>query len=385
MASENANSCSGDRQTRLCGSERPAHSSVRKAGAILMIGCLTAVSAGCATIGPELITNGRPAYNRAVAQTDNEQMLMVAIQNRYQERSSLLAVTSITANVNFSADARLQAGFGDKDNYEGNLTPFSGGVIYEDNPTITYEPVDGEYYIRQLTSPIPLSGLATLTRAVVDPTAIYMALVTSVNGIYNPDFPISDDDVDERFGRFVAIVAKLTRTHRLDWAEDPKEKGRFYILIEGYAPRYTRDVEELCRLLGLPGPDSDSKRLVIPVALAHDAREAGGLGISTRSVFKLIEIMSASIEVPEGDLAAGIAGAYPHPGPAGVGVRVRYSGQEPDDAYVAVPYRDGWYYIEDADLVTKRFFRIVGSLWGIAIAESASKTAAPILTVPVSR
>ena len=66
-------------------------------------------------------------------------------------------------------------------------------------------------------------------------------------------------------------------------------------------------------------------------------------------------------------------------------MRVRYSGQEPDDAYVAVPYRDGWYYIEDADLVTKRFFRIVGSLWGIAIAESASKTAAPILTVPVSR
>jgi len=346
---------------------------------------LASASTGCGFIGPEVISNGRSAYNLAVSETDNQQMLMIAIRDRYQERGSLLAVTSVTANVTFTADARIEAGFGDNDNYRGNLTPFSGGALYEENPTITYTPVEGENYIRQLTSPIPLAGLASVSRAVVDPTAIYMTLVSSVNGIYNPDFPLSPTDVDERFERFARIMAELTRAHRLSWVERAEERGHYSIVIDDFMPRYTDQVTELCQLLGLPEPDGISDRLVLPVSLAHDGREVGGIGITTRSVFKLVEIMSASIDVPPEDVAAGMVIAYPQPGPAGKDVRIRYSRSEPDDAYVAVNYQDGWYYIGDNDLVTKRFFRILGTLWSVAIAESASKASAPVLTVPVSR
>jgi hypothetical protein len=53
---------------------------------------------------------------------------------------------------------------------------------------------------------------------------------------------------------------------------------------------------------------------------------------------------------------------------------------------VAVPFRDGWYYIDERDLVTKRYFKLMGSLWTTTMADATAKTsAAPVLTIPVSR
>jgi hypothetical protein len=69
----------------------------------------------------------------------------------------------------------------------------------------------------------------------------------------------------------------------------------------------------------------------------------------------------------------------------GKDLRVGYSRSQPDAAAVAVKHRDGWFAIDEADLATKRYFRIMTSLWSVAIAETSVATAAPILTVPVSR
>jgi hypothetical protein len=346
---------------------------------------VAATSAGCAMVGPNLIANGRSDYNRAVTDTDNQQMLMVAINNRYEERGSLLAVTSITANVNFVTDARIEAGIGDSDNYRGNLTPFSGGALYEENPTITYTPVAGAQYIRQLTAPVSIPVMATLAHAVVDPTQIYMTLVSRMNGLYNPDFPISDSDIDPRFERAIQIITDLTRAHRLEWVEDPAGSGRYVIVIDDYAAHFSDQVEELRDLLDLPESDAAQDRIVLPTSIASEGREPGGIGITTRSVYRLVELMAANVEVPAADQSAGVVVDYPPTGPAAKGLRVRYATQKPEGAYVAVDYRDGWFYIDDSDIATKRYFRILGSLWAVAIHESASKTAAPVLTVPVSR
>jgi hypothetical protein len=377
----------GSADERRCALEtrRPTARARRTARMTAAVVIVAATSAGCAIVGPNLIANGRTDYNRAVTDTDNQQMLMVAIHNRYEERGTLLAVTSITANVTFSADASIEAGIGNSDNYRGNLTPFRGGALYEENPTITYNPVAGARYIRQLTAPISLPVMATLAHAVVDPTQIYMTLVSRMNGLYNPDFPASGSDVDPRFERAIRIITELTRAHRLDWAEEPADSGRYVIVIEDYATRFYDKVAELHRLLDLPEPDAAGERIVLPTSIAGEGREPNGIGIMTRSVYRLVELMAASVEVPAEDQAAGVALDYPPTGPSAKALRVRYSPGKPDGAYVAVDYRGGWFYIDDADLATKRFFRILGSLWSVAIHESASKTAAPVLTVPVSR
>jgi len=126
--------------------------------------------------------------------------------------------------------------------------------------------------------------------------------------------------------------------------------------------------------------------VILPFFLALDGRDAGGIGVTTRSVYELVDILAAAIEVPEADQLSGVATSYPLPGLVGSDLRVRYADARPGHAAVVVKYRDGWFYVDDKDQATKRFFRLLASLWSIAIAEStANATATPVLTVPVSR
>jgi hypothetical protein len=346
---------------------------------------LVCLLAGCSVVGPTALRSGRSAYNEAITDTNNQQLLKMVIYSRYGVRGNLLAVSSVTANVSVRTSSALQFGFGDTDNYSGNLVPFSAGSVYEENPTISYIPVAGEKYTRQLMSPVPINLLALFAGTLTDPASIYNALIANINGIHNPDFLFYPTEADPRFTRLVTILTALTQGQCLHWIEDPHDQ-RFSVVIDNDAPAYTVEVRELLDLLGLPAPKDSSPHLILPVSLALHGREQGGIGIITRSVFELGEILGAAIEVPADDVNNGVATNYPPPGLAGENLRIRYSRDKPEHAYISVKYRDGWFYIDESDQATKRFFRLMSALWSVTIAESTTNaTAAPVLTVPVSR
>jgi hypothetical protein len=347
------------------------------------LGCLLA---GCSVVGPTAITNGRLAYNRAITETNNQQILLTIVQNRYVETGSLLAVSSITANVRVITSTGIQLGFGDADDYAGNLVPFSAGAVYEENPTISYTPVAGAKYVSQLMTPVPVDVLAQLAGTLACPTYIYTTLISSVNGIKNPDFLYSPAEPDPRFNRLVEIITALTREQRLNWIKDTQQKDGFSIVVDLTATTGTDEVSELLQLLGLPKPKDSETRLIVPFSLAIDGRDSGGIGITTRSVYDLLEILAAAVEVPEVDQRNGVATSYPEPGRVGKELRIRYAESRPEHASVEVQYRDGWFYIDERDQATKQFFRLMVDLWSTTIAESTARAGgAPVLTVPVSR
>lgn len=348
-----------------------------------LIGCLLV---GCTVVGPSAIRSGRLAYNDAITETDNQQLLKVVIQDRYEEKGHLLSVASVTANVSVTSSAGIQAGFGGSDSYEGNLVPFSGGFIYEENPTISYTPVAGEAYLRQVMAPLPLSLLVQITGSLSHSRSSYYTLVSSVNGIYNPEFQHDNEESDPRFDRFTEIMAALTAAHRLHWALSPEYQGKLLLTIDQSLPAHAEMVRELLELTGIQPEGRHSDLAIVPVSLAWNGQNYGELGITTRSVWDLVEILAGAIDVPEDDLLNGIARRALQSGVAGRDLRIHHSDSKPDNAYVAVPFRDGWYYIDERDLVTKRYFKLMGSLWSTTIADAAAKTSAtPVLTVPVSR
>jgi hypothetical protein len=353
----------------------------------LVAACLcSGVLTGCTVVGPAAIHSGRLAYNKAIVETDNQQMLLTIVHNRYAERSNLLAVASVTANVSVTAETGVELGFGDQDNYGGNLVPFTAGVIYEENPTISYVPVGGSQYAQQLMSPISVAAMAQLTSTRINPALLYTALVARVNGIHNPDFLAPSSQPDPHFSRFVEIMTELTRAHHLHWVQGPEHSGDFSIVIDHYAPAFEAEVRELLGLLGLPTPQSRTSQIVLPVRLAVPGRNTDGIAIITRSIFNLLEIMSAAIEVPEKDQADGISVSFPSPGLAGQQLRIQHAETPPKHASVAVEYRGGWFYIDERDQDTKLFFRLLSTLLSEAISENTARgTAAPVLTVPVSR
>jgi hypothetical protein len=347
------------------------------------MGCLLA---GCAVVGPPSIRNGRSVYNDAINDTNNQQLLMVVIRARYSENSSLLAVSSVTANVSVVTSAGVQFGFGKEGNYSGNLVPFSAGAIYEENPTISYTPVEGQKYLRQLTSPVPLSVLMPLSESVVSPGMLLMALVSRVNDLVNPSFLPSPATPDARFTRFVELVSQLGQAEVLNWVEDSERSDRFSAVIHHFRPGHEAEVRELLQLLGLPGLAAGASEIVIPVSRGIGRGDREVIAFTTRSVFELVEILSSAVDIPGEDVEAGASIEYPAASPLGRQLHILRSRAEPKDAYVAVKHHDWWFYIDETDQPTKRFFQLVTVLWSVTIAESTDKAQkAPILMLPASR
>ena len=363
---------------RRCRSE-----TVGRRGALLCFFCL--LLTGCAVVGPDAIRGGRLAYNQAITETNNQQMLMVLVHNRYEETNQLLAVSSVTANVSVSSSARIEAGFGDSNDYDGNLVPFSGGFVYEENPTISYAPIAGETYIRQLMAPVPLANVAQIAQSLPRSEFVYGMLVASVNDIYNPAFLYGEQQDDPRFDRFADLMSALTYRHCLHWAQEDRNAPGVEMIIHA-AAGCADPAREIADLLALDSGGWQGEHLRVPVTPWFDRTGPGSIGLTTRSIWNLVEILSAVVEVPPADEQAGWAAPFPRPGRTGRDLRIAYAKSRPEDAYVAVEHGDGWFYIDRSDLDTKRYFKLLSSLWSAAMAKSLGvNTGAPVLTVPVSR
>lgn len=339
---------------------------------------------GCTMVGPKSISMGRADYNEAINKTENEQMLLAIVKGRYGETFSLLAVSGVAANVRFNTNARVEAGFGPKDISGENL--LIGGFAYEENPTITYAPVQGEEYLRQILSPIPLDILVLSIRNYINSATNLLMLTNRINDMRNPDFlVVPSAEHDPRFERFVELFMELSNAGVLDTVAVPEKDHPYNILITGYAPAYSEKVREYLTLLGLQMPTDKSKDILLPVHLSVKGRESDGIAISTRSTIDLIQILQASVEIPQEHASEGLAINYPKLGLVGKDIHIYTSKDEPERAAVAVNYRGYWFYIDDTDMKTKLFYKIVRSLWSVSIAASADQGATPVLTLPVSR
>jgi len=70
----------------------------------LLIACALELC-GCAVIGPRAISGGRGIYTEVINTTEDEQILRMIVRMRYDETVGMLTVSSVTANLRFSAQA----------------------------------------------------------------------------------------------------------------------------------------------------------------------------------------------------------------------------------------------------------------------------------------
>ena len=106
----------------------------------------------------------------------------------------------------------------------------------------------------------------------------------------------------------------------------------------------------------------------------------------TRSLYDLLNIAAASVDVPPEHVLSGIAQPLPPAGPVGEAVRIGRSKRRPDEAVVAVRHHGWWYAIDGRDAPSKLTFRILEALLSVRVADAADhQKATPVLTVPVSR
>lgn len=342
---------------------------------------------GCAVVGPSSLSRGRAAYAEVIAETNAEQSLGVLVRVRYGAPWSLVAVSSVTAQVRFSTNARAEIGVGPNANFAGALVPLSGGVAYDENPTISYLPVQGDKHLRQLLSPIPTDLLVPIINSSLDAGDYLALLVMSMNGLPNPAFVTTPGTAqDDRFSQVADLMGTLSRAGALRFVESgTKEETGFSLWLHDYAPAYRQHVNDLLALLSVDAATSGEDIFLEVVSRPH-SRGAKTVSIQTRSVYELSQIGAAAVDVPEADRLAGLTTEYPKPGLAGGRITIRRAKDRPGEAIAAARFRDWWYYIHGSDIHAKQFFRIFEALLSARLADAAEGArVAPVLTVPVSR
>jgi len=397
------------------------------------------------SFGPRVLEKSHGRYNEAIRRVDEEQLLRNLVHVRYNEVPYRLAVSSIAAQYELAGSAEARPFF-DVPNQSGPIFRTFTKILPDvavsgaNRPTITLIPPRSDS-IRRFLTPISVDTLVFL-HSTSWPIATVMRLwVERLNGVPNaPSASGPQREFAPDFARFQRIaylmqIAQDLELATIDSAEretvvggplpaafvnasaavdaakngleyQPNGDGSTWSLIrkEHHLVMEVNPLAlehpamlELDNLLNLePG------QLQYNVVVANNVRDpvrspnppALNLSVMTRSTAQVYFFLANGVEVPPDHIAAGMV--RPAVGPDGrpfdgravtaglFEAHATKGHKPPGTAFVAVKYRDYWYYIDDRDQASKATFALVLQLAKLDFGLQ-EPTGGPILTLPVGR
>jgi hypothetical protein len=358
------------------------------AAAALAMGALAALlaagAAGCAHLGPRTLRANRFHYNEAIARSADEQMLLNLVRLRYGDTPLFLEISSVVTHYRFGASASAGGTLGTG----AAGADVGAGLDYAEEPIVSYAPLQGTEFVSRLLAPIDIDNLFLLSLAGWSVERLLLCCVQHANGLPNavaaagptPDYVPPYED----FHRAAAALRRLQVADRLTVAE--REDGRWLRVAPPPAgAEGDPDLRELQRLLALD-PNRTSYRLVARTDGEHAPDE---IAVTPRSVLSAMFFLSQSVEPAPADEDEGRvavtrdADGRPFDWRRVVGelLRVRSAAEPPAGAAVRVSYRGRWFYIDDADRVSKTTFSLLTYL--LAIQAGGAEGRHPLLTLGV--
>jgi hypothetical protein len=338
------------------------------------------LSVGCSSIGPGTVARDRFDYSAAISDSWKRQILLNIVKFRYLDPPIFVDVGQIvsgyTLEYGASAGGTLTSGT--------DTVTLGGTARYTDRPTITYVPLTGNQFQRAMMTPLPPASVFGAIQAGWPAEGVLFASVEAINGLRNERMgPSGVSAADEGFLRVVELLGKLQKSGVVALRVRKDEGGGDGAILtfrtENVPAEVSADSAELRRLLRLDPEGSELK-------LSYGQIQANGreLAVLTRPVLQMMNVLSSHAEIPAEDLAE--RRATPGWESAGAGVesrskfRLRCTKDRPKDAFVAVPYRDHWFWIDDRDLASKRHFAFVMYLF--TLADTGDRGGEPVLTIP---
>jgi hypothetical protein len=347
---------------------------------------------GCASIGPGTIGRDRLDYEQAVTESWKRQMLDNLVKLRYGDTPLFLDVASIINSYGLETQVSLQANwahiiFGPKDTGVGgpsNSQSLGAASRYTDKPTITYSPISGKRFTTSLMTPIPPGVVVSLLQAGWAADAVLRLMVTSVNGIQNRyGAGARARGADPEFYRLIAALRRIQSSGAVGMREE-RTKEHEWAMISLAPKKLSKEVEEDIRsvreILGLR-QDLAEFRVVFGSAPRGDDEVA----MITRSMLEILIDLASSIEVPplhveEGRAPKATVFDTDKEGGFRPMIRIQSGSERPADAFVAVRYRDHWFWVADRDYPSKGLFSFLLILFSLT--ETDSGRGAPLVTIP---
>lgn len=363
-----------------------ARTYLASAGSKALLGLALALTcSACVSIGPPAISNGRMAYNEVINYTEDQQVLNAIVRDRYGLTFSLLSVSSITANVKFRSSVETQFEAWADGASVDSLIPLSIGAGYEDNPTISYSPVQGELVLRQLTSPIGVDEGFLLMSFARDREIVNRYVYKRINEHFIP----AVGSLPDAIARMQKLNSDLYDSGIVQFGLAPDsdaDNPRYVLTLSSYNDAEAELIREYLDLLGVDADRVDGDPILIPIGPNSVDSDENSLSVMTRSVYAWMRLAGSMIELPPPHVREGIVEPDDNwTGPSSDRlITIRSSPDKPDDAAVAIPFKDWWFYISETDTRSKDSFRLIKLLFSLRLNPEGSGGQIPVLTVPIN-
>ena len=361
---------------------------------VVFLSSVLATVTGCATLGPTSLPGDRFNYNRSLARSSNEQLLLNIVRLRYGEPLHWLEVSSMLSQYSFEASVNANSWWNNLDVWNSpalravygvdgdpsEQTGVDGGVSYSDRPTISYVPVQGEAFARRLLSPIPNSVIFFFVQAGWPIDEVLQLCVDRMNGIPNllSTLPSTVDKTGEasKFEQALEFLRATQDAGRLKGAIERSPDSDELVMVLDPASR-GKYGKQLRALLGI---DQAANR--IRLTPRGHALEPDELAIQTRSLLGTLHILARFVEVPEDHVRSHMIVEWHDSGSPQEWLSIRHSSTRRRDAFVQIRHKKHWFYIADTDVKSKRTFGLITYLYSLLASDVAGR--GPLLTVPAS-
>tara|TARA_B110000003_G_scaffold276376_1_gene322511 strand:- start:73 stop:1173 length:1101 start_codon:yes stop_codon:yes gene_type:complete len=355
----------------------------------LIVTMMTLLLSGCSQLGPDFMENGRNEYNKVLANTNDEEMLLNLVRRRYADSIAILEVNSVSTSLEWKRSGGLIANiFEGTDN--DNLGIRSDGS-YSEKPTITYLPLQGSDYVRNVLSPIQPEIILLLTRSGWSIERLLRLTANKINGINNASEASGPTPAFEptfkEFKELANIFYQLQQKNIISFGyQDEGENNNLALLIrQNYSK--SKEVKSLMAALKL-----DTPKAIIPLTTDFSSGTEGeNIEINLRSLAGIQFFLSHGVLIPPDDITNNRVKVTKTKNGQNFNWQnilsdlfVVYSQTEnPTNASVKVKYRGNWFFIKDNDMESKYTLMLLNQI--SALQSGNLEKVGPVLTLPLSQ
>jgi hypothetical protein len=323
-------------------------------------------------VGPRTVTRDRFDYVTTISESSKQQMLLNLLKVRYADAPVFMDVASVISSYSLEGDVSLG----------GQVAPVGRGDTfgavgvagrYADKPTISYQPLSGDKFAKSLMSPLPVSGILSLIQSGFPADMVLRVCVSRINGLDNSSGAAENPSAgDPRFRELMDALRESQRSGGSGFRMG-------YMFIRSSPDPITSSERRVRELLGLD--ETAREFTLVSGAVAENDKE---IAILTRSILQIMIEFASCIDVPEADVAEGRV-YEPTRTPEQDRlfpplISVHEGAEMPTNSYVAIKYRDRWFWIEDRDRKSKVMLTFL--LMSFSLTESTAAQPAPVVTIP---
>ncbi len=352
---------------------------------VILVSLFCTLFSGCASMGPGTIGRDRINYDQAITQSWQRQLLLNLVKIRYGDTPVFLDVSSITNSYGVETQVNLTASWWWNLDRAGDQA-LGGLTRYTDKPTITYSPLLGQRFTRSLMTPISPGVVLSLMQSGWAADAVLRMMVSSINGVQNRFAAgARARGADPEFYRLGTALRRIQASGAMGMRIEKLKEQEWSMMTlarDKTSESAAQDQQIVREILNLK-PGVDEYRVVFGSA----RRNEDEIAMITRTMLEMLFDLSATIEVPQADVQDGRTLAtrvFESDGPGGFRPMLRIvSGlQRPQDEFVAVQYRDHWFWVEDRDYPSKQLLSFVLIL--LSLTDVDPGKGSPIITIPAN-